>query len=163
VKELAKELKYSYTQFPPAEKAFKCLVNRLKLQVREEDMGGGLRAYNEDRSLTMQLQTRVTERGGMIVEVYIRVPKDKLITDVVACFGEPERERKMAPTAKDFAKVIMATDVDEDMDSFVAAVCGKMDITVDQFGNYRAMVITTSGLPGASKIIKQAAKKLKTL
>ena len=163
MKVLAKELKYSYSQFPPAEKAFKCLVNRLELQVREEDMGGGLRAYNEDRSLSMQLQTRVTERGGMTVAVHIRVPNDKLISDVVACFGEPEKERKMAPTAKDFAKVVMETEAGEDVDSFVADVCGKMDITVDQFGNYRAMVITTSGLPGASMIIKQAAKKLKAL
>ena len=163
MKVLAKELKYSYTQFPLAEKAFKCLVNRLGLQVREEDMGGGLRAYNEERSLSMQLQTRVTERGGMTVEVHIRVPNDNLITDVVACFGEPEKERKMAPTAKDFAKVIMATEAGDEVDSFVAEVCEKMEITIDQFGNYRAMVITTSGLPGASKIIKQAAKKLKTL
>ncbi|MFX1565509.1 MAG: hypothetical protein ACFFCH_05920 [Promethearchaeota archaeon] len=160
---MAKELKYSYSHFPPAEKAFKCLVGRLHLQVREEDMGGGLRAYNEDRSFIMQLQTRVTERGGMTVEVHIRVPKDELISDVVACFGEPERERKMAPTAKDFAKVILVTEMKEDAEAFVADVCAQMDITADQFGNYRAMVITTAGLPGASKEIKDAAKKLKTL
>ncbi|MFX1576096.1 MAG: hypothetical protein ACFFCF_02880 [Promethearchaeota archaeon] len=160
---MAKELKYTFKQFPPAEKAFKCLVNRLELQVREEDIGGGLRAFNENRSLSMQLQTRVTERGGMTVEVHIRASNDTLISHVLACFGEPDKERKMAPTAKDFAEVIMTTELGEDMKAFVSEVCSKMDITADQFGNYRAMVITTSGLPGASMEIKKAAKKLKSL
>lgn len=160
---MAKELKYEYQQFPPAEKAFKCLVNRLKLQIREEDMGGGLRAYNEDRSLSMQLQTRITQRGGMTVEVHIRVANDEQLTATVACFGEPHTERKMAPTAKDFAQRVLAVEYSDDVDAFMAEVCERLDLSLDQFGNYRAMVITTSGLPGASKELKQAAKKLKSL
>ncbi|MFW9831949.1 MAG: hypothetical protein ACFFD8_09240, partial [Candidatus Thorarchaeota archaeon] len=139
---MAKELKYEFHQFPPAEKAFKCVVDRLELRVREEDMGGGLRAFNEDRSLTMQLQTRITQRGGMTVEVYIRVATDDLMTAVVACFGEPLKERKMAPTAKDFAKHVVEVEATDDVDTFIAEVCERLDLTVDQFGNYRAMVLT---------------------
>jgi hypothetical protein len=160
---MGKELNYEYAQYPPAEKAFKCLVDRLNLQVREEDLGGGLRAVNEDRSLVVHLQTRATQRGGLKVEVHIRVSRDEDMSAVMACFGEPQKERKMAPTAKDFAKHILAVEVGDDSDAFIAAVCERLDITVDQFGSYRAMVLSTSSLPGASKSLKQAAKKLKSL
>jgi hypothetical protein len=160
---MGKELHYEYAQYPPAEKAFKCLVDRLDLQVREEDMGGGLRAVNKPRSLVVQLQTRATQRGGLKVEVHIRVSDEADMNAVVACFGEPQKERKMAPTAKDFAKHVLAVDIDDDSDAFIAEVCERLDITVDQFGSYRAMVLSTSGLPGASKALKQAAKKLKSL
>ncbi|MFX0169671.1 MAG: hypothetical protein ACFE89_10000 [Candidatus Hodarchaeota archaeon] len=160
---MGKELHYEYAQYPPAETAFKCLVNRLDLQVREEDMGGGLRAVNETRSLVVHLQTRATQRGGLKVEVHIRVSRDDDMAAVMACFGEPQKERKMAPTAKDFANHVIALEVGEDSDAFVAEICEQLDITVDQFGNYRAMVLSTSTLPGASKELKQAAKKLKTL
>jgi hypothetical protein len=160
---MGKELSYEYAQYPPAEKAFKCLVDRLKLQVREEDMGGGLRAVNENRSLVVHLQTRATQRGGLKVEVHIRVAKDEDMNAVVACFGEPQKERKMAPTAKDFAKHVIAVEITGDADAFIAAVCERLDITVDQFGSYRAMVLSTSNLPGASKELKQAVKKLKSL
>lgn len=160
---MGKELHYEYAQFPPAEKAFKCLVNRLTLQVREEDMGGGIRAFNEDRSLTAQLQTRVTQRGGLTVEVFIRVSNEEQHTAAIACFGEPLKERQMAPTARDFAVQILAVEIGDDINTFIAEVCKRLDITTDQFGNYRAMVLTTSSLPGASKELKEAAKKLKNL
>ncbi len=160
---MAKELKYEYAQFPPAEKAFKCVVNRLNLQVREEEIAGGLEAHNKERSISMQLQTRVTQRGGMTVEVHIRLANDEQHSAVVSCFGEPHGERKLAPTAKDFAAQVLAIEAGEDVNAFISKVCERLDISTDQFGNYRAMVITTSSLPGASKKIKQAAKKLKTL
>ena len=160
---MGKELNYEYAQYPPAEKAFKCLVDRLNLQVREEDMGGGLRAVNESRSLVVHLQTRVTQRGGLKVEVHIRVAKDEDLNAVMACFGEPQKERKLAPTAKDFAKHILAVEATGDSDAFISEVCERLDITVDQFGSYRAMVLSTSNLPGASNELKQAAKKLKSL
>lgn len=160
---LRKELSYEYTVYPPAEKAFKCVVDRLKLEVREEDMGGGLRAVNADRSCVVQLQTRATQRGGLKVEVHIRLVTEEQFTAVVACFGEPKRERKMAPTAKTFAEQVLATELGDNSEAFIEKVCENLEIPVEQFGNYRAMVLTTSRMPGASKELKEAAKKLQEM
>jgi hypothetical protein len=99
----------------------------------------------------------------MKVEVHIRVSTDEQMTAVTACFGEPQHERKVAPSQKAFAKVVVETELSENTAEFVNEVCDKLDIALDQFGNYRAMVLSTAKMSKAPDFIQEAAEKLKQL
>ena len=160
---MRKELIYEYSLYPPAEKAFKCLCDRMELEVHEKDAGGGLRATNKDRSLIAQLGTITKALGGLKVVVNIRVSEEDHLIAVLACFGEPQSERQLGPSAKGFAEAVLATKLGNDKEAFIDTVCEKLRIHRDRFGSFRAMVITTSGLPGASAVLKKAAKKLREL
>ena len=76
---------------------------------------------------------------------------------------EPKKERKIAPSQKSFAKAVLDTKYTGDMESFVHEVCQKIDIEPDQFGNYRAMVLSTGRMKGSPDFMQEAAKKLKNL
>ncbi|MFX1509521.1 MAG: hypothetical protein ACFFBR_04350 [Promethearchaeota archaeon] len=160
---MRKELSYEFTSIPPAKKAFKCVCDRLGIQPKEVDMGGGLSARSEDRTFSAQLQASTTDRGVMKVEVHIRVSDDEQLTAVTACFGEPRSERTVAPSQKTFAKIVVETEFKGDTESFVQEVCQKLDIAPDQFGNYRAMILSTARMKAAPDFIKEAAEKLKAL
>ncbi len=160
---MRKELIYEFTTVPPAQKAFKCVCDRLGIEPREADMGGGLTARSEDRTFSAQLTTSTTDRGVMKVDVFLRVSNEEQLTAVTACFGEPQKERKIAPSQKSFAKAVLDTEYTGDMESFVQEVCQKIDIEPDQFGNYRAMVLSTGRMKGSPDFMQEAAKKLKNL
>ncbi|MFX1540882.1 MAG: hypothetical protein ACFFBX_08910 [Promethearchaeota archaeon] len=160
---MRKELRYEFTAVPPAQKAFKCLCDRLSIQPRQEDMSGGLIARSADRAFVARLLTEKTARGTTRIEVEIRLATEEQMAAVVACFGEPEKERKIAPSAKSFAKIIVETELTDDRDAFIAEVCGKLEIPPDRFGSYRAMVLSTSKTLGVPEVVKQAAEKLKAL
>jgi hypothetical protein len=160
---MRKELSYEFPTVPPAQKAFKCVCDRLEITSQETDMGGGLTARTDDRTFSAQLTTSTTDRGTMKVEVHIRVSTDEQMTAVTACFGEPQKERKVAPSQKAFAKFVVETELTDDPERFVHEICEKMDIALDQFGNYRAMVLSTSKMKRAPDFIKEAAEKLKQL
>jgi hypothetical protein len=160
---LRKELSFEFTAMPTAQKAFKCVCDRLGIQPQEADIGGGLSARSEDRTFSAQLQTSTTERGIMKVEVHIRLSDDEQLTAVTACFGEPKKERKVAPSQKAFAKIVLETEFTDDTQSFVQKVCEKLDIALDQFGNYRAMVLSTARMKAAPDFMKEAAEKLKSI
>ncbi|MFX1317688.1 MAG: hypothetical protein ACFE9D_09360 [Promethearchaeota archaeon] len=158
-----KELSYEFPTMPPAQRAFKCICDRLGIVSEEADMGGGLSARTDDRSFSAQLMASTTDRGTMKVEVHIRVSSDEQMTAVTACFGEPQQERDIAPSQKTFAKVVVETEFTGDTNWFVNEVCEKLDIAPDQFGNYRAMVLLTAKMKGAPGFIQEAAKKLKEM
>ncbi len=158
-----KELHYEYTTIPAAEKPFRCVVNRLKLLVREDSSSGVLRAENSDRNFAASLNTVSTGRGGLKVVVQIRLFKEEQLSAVIACFGDPQKERDVAPTASMFAETVNTTILGEDVEVFIRQVCEKLDIPVEQFGTFRAIILSTSILPNASKILKDAAKRLKNL
>ncbi len=160
---MRKELSYEFSTLPPAQKGFKCVCDRLGIQPRETDTGGGLTARSEDRTFSGQLTTNTTERGAMKVEVHLRISSDEQLTAVTACFGEPQKERKIAPSQKTFAKTVVDTDFSDDTESFVREVCQKLDIAPDQFGNYRAMVLSTARMKNAPDFMKEAAMKLKEI
>jgi len=157
-----KELIYEYKVYPPAEEAFKCLCRRLGLKVRKEDLGS-LQASTEDRSLIARISTEPNPRGGLQVVVQIRVSNDDQLAAVLACFGSPTRERRVAPSSHNFAEAVVETEFTGDVDAFVEAVCKRLEIPRERFGTYRAMILTTSNMPGASDIIKEAAQKLRQL
>ena len=158
-----KELSYEFPTVPPAQRAFKCICDRLDIVPQEADMGGGLSARTDDRSFSAQLVMSTTDRGTMKVEVHIRVSTDEQITAVTACFGEPQHEREIAPSQKAFAQVVIETELSKNTAGFVTEVCGKLDIAPDQFGNYRAMVLSTAKMSKAPDFIKVAAEKLRQL
>jgi hypothetical protein len=160
---MRKELRYEFTTIPLAQKAFKCVCNRLNIQAREEDMSGGLIARSEDRTFVARLLSEKTARGTMKIEVEIRVATEEQLAAVVACLGEPEQERQIAPSAKTFAETVVETDLKDNTEAFIDEVCGKLDIPVERFGTYRAMVLSTSKTPGVPEVVKQAAEKLNTL
>lgn len=160
---MRKELSYEFPTVPPAQKAFKCICDRLEIEPQEADMGGGLTARTDDRTFSAQLLTNTTDRGTMKVEVHIRVSSDDQMTAVTACFGEPQHERKIAPSQKTFAQVVVDTKLSVDTAEFVEKVCDKLDIAPDQFGNYRAMVLSTAKMRKAPEFIREAAEKLKQL
>jgi hypothetical protein len=160
---MRKELSYDFSTVPPAQKAFKCVCDRLRIQPREADMGGGLTARSEDRSFSAQLIASTTDRGIMKVEVYIRVSTDEQLSAVTACFGEPIKEREIAPSQKAFAQLVVETEYFGDTERFVKEVCQKLDIDPAQFGNYRAMVLSTARMKGAPDFMKEAAEKLKEI
>ena len=160
---MRKELRYEFPTVPPAQKAFKCLCDRLGLEAREEDMSGGLIARSEDRAFVARLLTEKTARGTTRIEVQIRVSTDDQMGAVVACFGEPEKERKIAPSAKTFAQSVIDTEYAGDTNAFIADVCQQLDIPTDRFGSYRAMVLSTARMAGAPEMMKDAAEKLKTM
>jgi hypothetical protein len=95
--------------------------------------------------------------------VQIRVSTEDHLGAVVACFGEPEKERKIAPSAIVFAQTVVDTEYGGDTNAFIADVCQKLDIPTDRFGSYRAMVLSTARMAGAPEKMKEAANKLKTL
>lgn len=160
---MRKELRYEFPTVPPAQKAFKCVCDRLSLKAREEDMSGGMIARNEDRTFVARLLTEKTARGTTKIEVQIRVSTDDQLGAVVACFGEPEKERKIAPSAKTFAQTVVDTEYAGDTNAFIADICQQLDIPTDRFGSYRAMVLSTARMAGAPEMMKEAAEKLKTL
>lgn len=160
---MRKELSYEFPTVPPAQKAFKCVCDRLGIEPKEADMGGGLTARSEDQTFSAQLVVGTKDRGIMTVEAHIRVSTDEQLTAVTACFGEPQKERKIAPSQKTFAQIVVETEFSGDTESFVKEVCQKLDIAADQFGNYRAMVLSTARMKQAPDFIKEAAKKLKEL
>ena len=159
---MRKELIYEYKAYPPAEEAFKCLCNRLGLKIKREDVDS-LQASTEDRSLIARLSTETNPRGGMQVVVEIRVSGDEHLAAVLACFGSPTRERRIAPSSRNFAEVVVKTEFTGDVDAFVETVCERLGIARERFGAYRAMVLTTANMPGAAEVIKEAAKKLRQL
>jgi hypothetical protein len=148
---------------PPAQKAFNCVCDRLSLKAREEDMSGGMIARSEDRTFVARLLSGKTARGTTKIEVQIRVSTEDQMVAVVACFGEPEQERRVAPSANAFAKVVVETEFGDDTNAFIAEVCQKLDIPTDKFGSYRAMVLSTGRMTGAPDLMKEAAEKLKPL
>lgn len=158
-----KELLYEYTAFPPASEALKCLCNRLKIKTYEESMGGAFIASTKDGSLHVRLATETSARGGMKVVVKIRVVSDDHLTAIISCFGDPKEEHSIAPSALSFAEAVMETKLDENIERFVETVCYKLGIEKQQFGIYRAMVLTGSRMSTASEIMKKAAKKLQEI
>jgi hypothetical protein len=160
---LHKELHYEYVTLPRAEKSFKCVVDRLSLQIREDSSSGAMQAENTDRNFIASLNTVSTGRGGLKVVVRIRLFKEEQLSAVLACFGDPHKERDVAPTATMFAEIVNTTILGENVDIFIKQVCEKLDIPIEEFGNYRAMVLSTSILPSASKTLKDAAEKLRNI
>jgi len=160
---MRKELSYEFSTVPPAQKAFKCVCDRLGIQPQEVDMGGALTARSDDRTFSAQLLTSTTDRGIMKVEVYIRVSNDEQLTAVTACLGEPKQERMIAPSQKTFAQIVVNTEFSGDTEAFVKEVCQKLELEPDQFGNYRAMVLSTARMKDAPAFMIEAAEKLKEM
>jgi len=82
---------------------------------------------------------------------------------VTACFGETKRERKIAPSALSFAEAVLASEYTGDVDAFVEAVCAQLGVDQASFASYRAIVLTSSMVPGASDALKRAAEKLRQM
>ena len=72
----------------------------------------------------------------------------------------PERQEAFENSSGIDVDALYAPD---DMESFVQAVCEKIEIEPEQFGNYRAMVLSTGRMKGAPDFMQEAAKKLKAL
>jgi len=158
-----KELFYEYTNMPPASEALKCLCNRLNIQINEERISGAFIASTKDGSLIARLSTESMAKGGLKVVVRIRITSDDDLAAVISCFGEPKREQALAPSTQNFAEIIIKTRFRGNLENFVATVCDKLGIEQEQFGSYRAMVLTGSRMPNASEITKKAAKKLQEI
>jgi hypothetical protein len=158
-----KEYAYEFAAYPPASQAFKCVCDRLGIEVREEEMSGALVASTPDRTFQARLTTTPKPGGGLKVEVQIQLATEDQRTAITACFGEPKQERKIAPSALSFAEAVLATQFSGDIDAFIGAVCTQLGVEPGRFGSYRAMVLTSSTMPGASDTLKRAAQKLRQL
>jgi hypothetical protein len=158
-----KELYYEYATFPPASEALKCLCDRLKIMIHEEEVGSTLIASTKDGTLFARLSTEERTRGGLNVVVKIRVTSKDHLDAIISCFGEPKEEHELAPSTLSFAETVIKTKFRGNVEKFVEAVCDKLGIKQQQFGSYRAMVLTSSKMPSASDTIKDAAKKLQEI
>lgn len=157
------ELVFEYSTHPAAKKAFNCVCDRLGIEVRQEQKSGALVAATTDQTFQMRLTTIPKPGGGLKVAVQIQLTTEEQRTAVTACFGEPIQERTIAPSAVSFAEAVLATPFAGDIDTFVKAVCRQVAVDSTRFGSYRAMVLTSSSVPGASDILKRAARKLRQL
>lgn len=161
--DLRRELVFEYSTYPPAKQAFKCVCDRLAVEIREEEMSGTLVASTADQTFQARLTTTPKLGGGLRVEVQIQLATEDQRTAVTACFGEAKQERKIAPSTLSFAEAVLATQFSGDVDAFIKAVCAQLGVEPTRFGSYRAIVLTSSTLPGASDILKRAALKLRQL
>lgn len=161
--DLPKELFFEYSTYPPAKQALRCVCDRLGIALSGEETGGTLSVTSPDRSFEALLTTTSKAGGGLKVQIRIQLTTEEQRMAVTACFGEAKEERKTAPPTLSFAEAVLATEYAGDLDAFVRAVCNQIGVDPNRFGSYRAVVLTSSSLPGASDTLRRAAQKLRRL
>ncbi len=129
----------------------------------KEDTGGSLIASMDDRTLQARMVTEQMPRGDFKVLVYVRVYKRGYMKTIRSSFGKSLRERELGISMTKFAEVVVETKFSADTSGFAERVCEQLGIEQSRFSAYRAMVLSTSTLPHASDLIKQAAAKLREL
>ena len=160
---LRRELLFEYSAYPPAKQAFNCVCDRLAAKIREEAMSGTLVASTPDQTFQARLTTTPKPGGGLKVAVHIQLATEDQRTAVTACFGEAKQEHELGPSTLSFAEAVLATKFSGDVDAFIKVVCAQLRVEPGRFGSYRAMVLTSATMPGASDTLKRAAQKLRQL
>ncbi len=160
---MRKELVFEFPSYPKALEAFEKFCEKLGVEYLKEDTGGALMASTEDRTLRARMATEQMPRGDFKVIVYVRIYKRGYMKTIRSCFGKSVRERELGISTVIFAEAVVKTKYKGDAEAFVEAVCKRLKIERSRFTVYRAMVLSTSTLPHASDLIKQAAAKLREL
>jgi hypothetical protein len=120
-------------------------------------------ASTQDQTLRARMVTEQMPRGDFKVLVYVRVYKRGYMKLIRSTFGKSLRERSLGASPVNFAETVVKTKFTGDTDAFEEAVCETLQIERHRFSVYKAMILTTSSLPHASDVLKQAAAKLREL
>lgn len=158
---MRKELVFEYPSFPKALKVFEKFCQKLGIDYVKEDAGGTLITSTQDQTLRARMVTEQMPRGDFKILVYIRVYKRGYMKTIRSIFGKSLRERNLGASPANFAEAVVKTKFKGDTEAFEEAVCEKLHIERSRFPMYKAMVLTTSSLPHASDLLKQAAAKLR--